>query len=1422
MSDNESSNKSGSGSYNIVKLNETNYRAWAKRIEWIFDERGLWEVVTGAETKPVEDVNGKAADPTVDLTASGVASTSAAVTTTPTSDYASKLEAYTKKCKRARSILGVTITDSVMTYIEGENDPAEMWKILESRYNPRTQVTLLQRIREFTTIKMEDDADLERHIQRVVRLRRICEEQGEKISDAIFKGILLNSLPEEYILIVNVIEGQGDLTPDEVINKIMEEYRKRAGNEADEGQKAKVAMKMRKITKSTAAGQSESQNSTAKSSPSSKKRFNCNTCGKPGHSASKCWIKHPELKPKDVPEGCKGQKSFAMTTEVVGDAHEPQAFKTASLPPTHWYLDSGASDHFTPNLHLFGETYKPLARPVPIRTAEGIIYATGKGTVEIAVHADDEINVLQLRNVLYSPTMTANLLSTMRLCDLDYKISMNSTGTTITKDGITVANSVREGSLFRLKTAMNVNAMVSIKDDDDLHLWHRRLGHLGESNVKKTPDITNGIQLDRKSVLGTCGSCQVGKQTRKPSHEPSKKASAPLELVHSDTSGKVEPTAIRGIKYWGTFIDDFTGYTYIYGLKDNTAREFLECFKQFRKETQTRFPGCKIQRLRTDNGTEYLGVFKKYLKQKGILHETTAPYSPDQNGFAERANRVIGERTRAILHDSGLPKDLWMEIASTVVYLKNRSPTRTLSTTPYEAWYRSKPDLSNLRIIGSVGWVHIPIQKTTKLDDRSIECWLVGYGGAANHYRLWNPVRKDVVVTRDVKIDEGRTYLARSSPASPPSRPEVAIVPPESPPTPIAKSTSEIAAVTPAKPVIVHDSITVLRGPPRPNTTTLSGDSEPTEEAESSSEEDATVEDRPNRRPRERRIPSRFMQTATALYVNIEDYDLEPRTYKEAINHPLYGKQWEHETHAEINAIIKNDTWILVPRPRNRNVVTCKWIFKVKRGQNGEIVRLKARLVARGFSQVYGMDYWDTFAPVAKLSSLRLLLAIAAHEDLEIHQMDVVTAFLASDIDEEIYMEQPEGFEVGEAGELVCKLGKGLYGLKQAARLWNRRIRDFLKSMGFTQMQSDHCVYINKDSGVILALWIDDIIMFSSTLTAITTVKNQLRAEFEMKDLGELQYFLGMHVTRDRGSRTIHVDQTNYIQSVLARFDMQNCKGASTPMVQGTKYTRTSVDDELTDQWTYQSEVGSSMYGMLCTRPDIAFSVSQLSQFNAKPSRSHQRGVQRIFQYLQATQDYGITYYGNDDFILKGYSDADHGALEDRRSTSAYVFTLAGGAISWMSKKQPTVALSSTEAEYIALTQAVKESMWIQRFLKEIGRYDGVKDANVIYEDNQGAIALANNPEFHARTKHIDIQYHYVREKVQSGEIDLVYCPTAEMVADQLTKALSPMRHQYLIEKMGIGPVARLQQHLQSPSVAIGKLASANPKRSGNMDPNFR
>ena len=1358
--------RTGSSTYNIDKLTETNYRSWAQQLQWILDERNLWDIVQGKEKRPT-------APTTPTTSAAATEAAASAVDPAVMAEYETKLEDFILRSKKARSTIGASISASIMVYIEGMTDPAVMWQTLEEKYNPKTQTTLFQIIRQFMNVKMSEGDNMEKHLQNVQSLKRKCEEQGEKISDNVYVAILLNSVSEEYKIAVTILESQTELTPTSITNRLMEEYRKNVTGTGGSLSRMVMALLTKQGEKNQSKSKPRQKGKSSSDTQSTSSNEECTHCSRKGHSEPKCWVKYPELRPTKK----TGNKKPPVSMMAVSRN------SLAKTPATHWYLDSGSSDHFSPYEQLF-ESLRYLPAPIEINTAEGTAYGIAKGRIHLSVKSGDESTDIILNNVMYAPDMQSNLLSTTVLYDLGFEISMKpGVGTRIIKNAEVLAETIRDGKLFRLAIPGPQSMAMAARTvhAEDVTVWHRRLAHMGEGDVRKMENLAEGVKIRQDSSLGICGYCLAGKQHRQPSKEKGLRAMKAGELIHIDMSGQITPTTFGGFNYYGLFVDDATRKCYLAPMKTNGSAEMLVHLKLFAKKLETEL-GSKIKRIRTDGGSEYKRFVDAYLKEEGIQHEITAPYHPDQNGVVERANRTIMGRVRAIIEDAKFPRELWDEIAITVVYLKNRSPTAALNNlTPHEAWHKIKPNLQHLRILGCTAYVHVPEEKRIKLDSHTMEGQLIGYGGT-NQWKVWIPDQGEhgkVVTSRDVVFDEGKS--------------------------------EKLAAEIPAAEPVIFDEIHVLPGPPdqypTPPTTVRSttpppGPSPPPSPSESSDEDDEVGDLTPPAKPAPKKRPAppppsrvssregkgqhtpRYGEETSAFLANANaDDEPEPATYQEAINHPTRAKGWEKAFMEEYNALMKNNTWRLVERPENRQIVSSKWVPKHKRDQFGTITRLKGRVVARGFSQIPGVDYNETYAPVAKLASIRILFAIAAAFDLEIQQMDVVTAFLANQLDEEIYMEQPEGFTDGT--DKVCKLERSIYGLKQSARLWNKRLDQRLKEIGFDQTHSDHCVYINKGTGVIVAIWVDDLIIFGKDLVGVDLLKRQLKEAFEMKDMGKLEYFLGIQVHRDRKNRQLQIHQRGYTNIVLKRFNMENSSPVSTPMVTGTRLVKSTSESTPADQKQYQSNVGSQMYDMLCTRPDLAYTISQISQFSTDPSTIHETAAKRSLRYLNGTRNFGITYDGSRGLVLEGYCDADYGGGEDRKSISGLLFALCGGAIVWGSKKQTSTAVSSTESEYMALLLAAKESIWIQRFLSELC-YTAI-NSNVIYCDNQGAIALANNPEYHARTKHIDIQYHFIRECVQDGKIDLQYCPTEDMLADGMTKALARDRHLDLLSKMGVG-----------------------------------
>ena len=736
-----------------------------------------------------------------------------------------------------------------------------------------------------------------------------------------------------------------------------------------------------------------------------------------------------------------------------------------------------------------------------------------------------------------------------------------------------------------------------------------------------------------------------------------------------------------------------------------------------------------------------------------------------------------------MLHEKVMDYEFWAEAVSTAVYLKNRSPTKALpKMTPEEAWSGSKPSVEHLRPFGCKAYTHIPIQKRSKLDSKTVECILVGYDGESKAYRLFDPVKRVVNVGRDVIFDE-RAYDERNE------HTERASTNPSQNPTDKPDQNDLGKDQTEKSLVDLEDE--------------HQGDlsAEDVDYKHTSGINSWEIQD-------EIQDALREISRATNRISNIRDVELrrstrkskqperyaclaitEPRTYKEAIDRND-AKQWEKAMREEYDSIISNQTWSVVDLPPGRKAIGCRWVYRIKYTSTGEIDKYKARLVAKGYSQARGIDFDETFAPVVKFNSIRILLAFAAQYDLEIHQMDVKSAYLNGDLVEEIYMEQPEGFIDPTGKEKVCQLHKSLYGLKQAGRSWYHKIDAYFGELGLIRSFSDNCVYRKSKDGkiLIIALYVDDLLIFSNEMAELQELKMQMCKRFEMTDLGEVRYCLGLEISRDRTNRTIKIGQARYVKEILERFNMGECKPVSTPTegkLSNDMSPATAEERERMADIPYQNAVGSLMYAMLGTRPDIAFAVGAISWYSSNPGEAHWRAVKRVFRYLKGTSDYAIMYDGRSRKI-EGFSDADWvGDQDERRSTTGYVFVINGGAVTWLSKRQQTVALSSTEAEYMALAHTAKEAIWIRRFLQEIYPNEA-KCCLEINTDNQSSLALAKNPVHHARTKHIDIRHHFIREKIETKELDVSFCGTEDMVADVLTKGLSKEKHNRFISRMGL------------------------------------
>jgi histone deacetylase 1/2 len=494
----------------------------------------------------------------------------------------------------------------------------------------------------------------------------------------------------------------------------------------------------------------------------------------------------------------------------------------------------------------------------------------------------------------------------------------------------------------------------------------------------------------------------------------------------------------------------------------------------------------------------------------------------------------------------------------------------------------------------------------------------------------------------------------------------------------------------------------------------------------------------------------------------------EPNNLEEALG----NTNWKNTMDDEFSALQRNKTWRLVPPGKGRNVIDSKWVFKIKRKADGTIDRYKARLVAKGYKQRYGIDYEDTFSLVVKAATIRLILSIVVSNGWSLRQLDVQIAFLHGVLDEEVYMKQPPGYEDKTFPNYLCKLDKALYGLKQAPRAWYYRLSVKLQELGFKPSKGDTSLFYFRKGDLVMfvLIYVDDIIVASSSLEGTQRLLKTLKSDFALKDLGDLHYFLGIEVTKLGDG--ILLSQAKYSNDVLRRTGMQKCKPASTPMATTKKlsaYEGTPLGVQ--DSTRFRSIVGALQY-LTLTRPDISFAVNKVCQFLHAPTSVHWTAVKRILRYVRHTASLGLKISKSSSTLVSGFSDADWaGCVDDRRSTGGFSIFFGKNLISWSARKQATVSRSSTEAEYRAMANATVEIVWVQSLLRELG----IRSPPVarLWCDNIGATYLSANPVFHARTKHIEIDYHFVRERVAQKLLHVRLIGTGDQVADGLTKPLT-------------------------------------------------
>jgi transposase InsO family protein len=946
-----------------------------------------------------------------------------------------------------------------------------------------------------------------------------------------------------------------------------------------------------------------------------------------GEKFTRTLLKAPQSQPT-TPDYCSA--TMAQVAFMAAKSHGDLEISSVIL------LDTGCSQHTFCKKSDFDEIryFQPHEMNHGITgIGKTFFQPIGVGTVKINCSVQDSrrqqvMKTLYLTNALYCPSLQANLISASQLLDKDINISLTKSGCVIAApDGDTAAEARAEHGLFLLTTwsdQQRALAAYSSSNDPIHRLWHERMGHLGMQNLKKLQNMSTGLDLSHLPHEDcTCEACLKGRMRDVPHRHSLAQNTKPYEVIFSDVEGPMSVTGHEGSRFFVTFLDACTKESEVSLVKYKS--EVPAMFRRYKASKERPNEGRVIRRVHSDGGGEYLGFdFQLDLAEEGITFTYSTPASQQQNGTSERLNLTLLNKAHAMMDGSELPKKYWPEAVIHANYLRNRSPVNSLKTTPFEAATGRIPDLSHIRVFGCKVWYRQGSQAKFKtlVDDKAIPGTFLGFGGS-HIIRILNDQGRIVRATA-AHFQEQRT----------------------GPPGGAKRQCLERLDYNDESDLPIRtawfsdpDGVQTLETSHIPIPTTSPRGHEPRE---------------PYNLRSQGITPLAHLSTAKAFalmadMIPAEPY--EPKSWKDAMSHNGREK-WFQAANDEMDSLISNSIWSLVDPPANRNVLKGRWVFKYKRGPSGDVIRYKARWVVKGYEQQQGIDYHETFASVVKPMSYKALFAITAAVDLEIEQMDVKTAFLYGAVQEDIFVEQPHGLSDGSGR--VCKLNKALYGLKQSPRVWYKTLSTFLCEAGFTPLDADHSVFVKNSTYI--AVYVDDLLLVGPNKVDIQLIKSQLSQRFKMTDMGPIAYYLGMTVSRDRQNRILRLGQRSYLTEGIKTMGLWNSSQQKTPVNTGHLEPAGEgycAEPEFKTQ--YQSAVGTLMYAMLGTRPDIAYAVSSVSRYAANPTKAHMAAVKRIFSYLRGTLDLQLTFRGELTDLV-GYSDSDWGGDPiTHRSTAGFV-----------------------------------------------------------------------------------------------------------------------------------------------------------------------
>lgn len=1034
---------------------------------------------------------------------------------------------------------------------------------------------------------------------------------------------------------------------------------------------------------------------------------------------------------------------------------------SANQPTSLWLLDTGASHHYCSDPTLLSNV---TSTNVDIQTANGPITCQKKGSLNLQTNSGMDITLLDV-HVL--PGLTTNLLSSRCLLNVGAALHLNSNNPYIELKNSTKISLQLENGLFYLAPSTSsyscFPALKSTVPTRSLGEWHD-VFHRNTQSIIQTSN-SNFFQITKANLPVQCNDCTAAKATfptRRSQSIPTPTKPLPHQIISVDIKGPYS-TACENFRYDLKILDHGSDYCTIHLLetKSQATNHIINYIKRIHQR------GHKILKYFTDGAQELSGKQLQDAAEKyGFeIHQST-PHNHTNNSKVERLHRTLNDTMNAQLSKSNLPPSFWGYSLLTANYHRNLLFSSNSNGIPQFLFDPSfNPRYDHLQPFGRLCFIHFADEKKIPTPGpKAFPALFIGYGNDTPGIQF-KGIRYIPISSTDSRI-KFSSFITYPKQITFPGLYELT----NSAPLTTSASNSLISPL-PISPVSV--STPIATSPPSIDGA-LAGPIDTSNILQTK---------------RNRRQPS----FSALLASSISFGPLDPKNTREA-HASANSEEWKLAEQTELKNLISHGTYTLVPPSSSSAVrpIGCKMVYKTKLNPDGSILKRKCRLVAHGFSQEPGVDYTETYAPTLRSKTFRIFLAIAASRNMQSLSMDVSSAFLYPSLDSPLLMKQPKGLEVAGKEDWLMSLNKCLYGLRQSGHEFNELLVKVLISLNFIQLSSsaDECVFFKRSDDIltIILVYVDDLAIFSDSAKEIETLSASLQKHFKMT-ASKLSWFLGLELLHQEDS--IKVNQQLYITKLLENFQLTHILPAATPIE--TSYLNNTADSPLLPpENNFRSLLGSLLHLATQTRFDIQFAISKIASQAANPSENDYNALIRVCRYLKSTSNYCLSFARDAPLDFVGFSDADFAEdKETRKSTTGSIWTLAGTAVSWFSKQQELVTLSSTEAELVAATFSIKEGLWINRILQELGL--NKSDAITLCIDNQSTINIISGSKITQRTKHIDVKYMHARELFKSNRLLVRHVPTEDNLADIGTKPLNGPRLNHLSSLSGLSAALKLR-----------------------------